>query len=1096
MEPGRGPQYRSLLLPWEQQFCDTINISSEEYFAYYDLVAQRLKEEKGRELIPDVRNEPVTIVTLVVGIALSAVGMLLAPKPRAPEQRKQGDPFQAQDIRGRTKFAPLTQFDSVQDLATLGSLVPLIYTRRYGGHGGVRVESQMLWSRMRNSATYQELRALMLFSAGKLDEDPKYEGFAFGQSKLSSYSAQKISLWFNRGRARDDRNAPFANGDGMQYSEGKRQTGSDGIKPFFYDMPDDGKPVRMMFCGTLTPSQSVKFGQYSPIRNGQGWKYPFQWPGKGDGDGDKKDIILGTRRKHTCGYHAGRTEMRRESGGKYYVYKIHDSDSDKIFQACRDDASNPKRKVKDHFDSSGKLRVESVVNERDSLAEKVGGLSEGIQAIKQSQSEADDALDIGEMYLIGTDIYTCTERDVDRGGEGQPFEPGVSGDVKYTFERNDEYEVDMVDDKYIRVDDDQDVHNEKHCPIQKVAIGAIGTTRMVDYVEIGFKSTVYRQVNGFPNVSQFTSNDLPDDFAKDGQGFQMGTMNTYYDRVSLFRMEIRKDNEDWYEWSREELFAVHGRSAQPQYNQILIKLPTKDFYEFRFIPVCGNAWISNNNYEDKDVYLLNARRSYERVSSRGGFECWIRGKTVRLREEYLMSNFIFATGERDLPNTNPNNLLQDFWYYDSDTSSHANEPEHSITWLNEYVENSDEWYKHENKQYEHLAHAGLICRSSKEVSTFSNFSAYFVEGIRVKKFVAGNVEPERCTNLFPEVAYDLLTNRRYGVGEFVGKASVSDHRFGVAAFFCNANEFYWDGVISGKTNVRNFLFEQAAFQLLDFTILGGQFSLYPAVPFKSDFTIDFDASPGDSSFPIKALLTNGNVRNFRTTFLSPEERQLFTAEIKWRFEKRDDFPETRITRVRLADSEGGYFRDPVEVFDCTQFMTTRDHAINFAKYALRTRQTVDHSVSFETTPDAAHSLMPGDYIRVAVSIQHQERNRGYDERLRTGSVTPGGIVQVNQGVNMQSDNVDVFYWKPGMTAVREGRMQVSNNKATDTSFHGSLFTVKRNKSEARIYKIESIAYTDESFVEISASYTPLTGNKKMKLLEWDDSDFVVEDAES
>jgi hypothetical protein len=949
---------------------------------------------------------------------------------------------------------------------------------------------------MRNSATYQELRALMLFSAGKLDEDPNYEGFAFGQSKLSTYSAPKISLWFNRGRARDDRNAPFANGDGMQYKEGTRKTGDAGIKPFFNDIPNDGKPTRMLFCGTLTPSQSVQFGQYSPIRNGQGWKYPFQWPGKGDGDKDKKEMIYGTRRKHTVGYHAGRTKMKREDGGKYYIYEIQDNDSDKIFQASSNDASNPDRKVKDHFDSSGKLRTKSIVYENDSIAEKIGGLSEGIQAIKQSQSEADDALDVGEMYLIGTDIYTCKERYATKGGSGQPFEPGVSGDVKYTFERNDEYKVDLVDDKYIRVDDDQDVYNEKHCPIQKVAIGAIGTTRMVDYVEIGFKSTVYRQVNGFPNVSQFTNKDLPDDFAKEGQGFQMGTMNTYYDRVSLFRMEIRKDNEDWFEWSDEELFAVHGRSAQPQYNQILIKLPVKDFYEFRFIPVCGNAWIANNNYKDKDVYLLNARAGYERVSGDGGFECWIKGKTVRLREEYLMSNFIFATGEDDLPNLNPNNLLQDFWYYDSDTSSHANEPEHRITWLNEYIENSDTWNQHENRQYEHLAHAGLICRSSREVATFSNFSAYFLEGIRVKKFVNSQREPERCTNIFPEIAYDLLTNRRYGVGEFIGKASVSDDRFNIASEFCNANHLWWDGIISGQTNVRSFLFEQAAFQLLDFTILGGQFSLYPAVPFKSDYTIDFDATPGSPTFPIEALFTDGNIRNFKTTFLSPEERQLFTAELKWRFEKKDDFPETRITRVRLADSQGGYFRDPVEVFDLTQFCTDRDHVIKFAKYALRTRQTIDHSISFETTPDASHSLSPGDYIRVAVSIQHQERNRGYEQRLRTGSVTPGGVVQVNQGINLQSDRVDVYYWKPGMTEVQSGSMSISDGKATDTSFHGCLFTVRKNNSEARIYKIESIAYTEESFVEIAASYVPLAKNKKMKLLEWGENDFVIEDQES
>ena len=66
----------------------------------------------------------------------------------------------------------------------------------------------------------------------------------------------------------------------------------------------------------------------------------------------------------------------------------------------------------------------------------------------------------------------------------------------------------------------------------------------------------------------------------------------------------------------------------------------------------------------------------------------------------------------------------------------------------------------------------------------------------------------------------------------------------------------------------------------------------------------------------------------------------------------------------------------------TQFCTSRDHAIAFGKFALRIRKEVDHSVSFETTPDAAHSLSPGDYIRLGVSIQHQERENGYTERLK------------------------------------------------------------------------------------------------------------------
>ena len=101
------------------------------------------------------------------------------------------------------EVAPLAEFDSIQDLATLGSIVPLVYTRRQDGHGGVRAESQLLWSRMRNNTTYQELRALLLFSAGEIDVIPDYKGYAFGDSKLNGYSAPDLALvqpWVSQGR--------------------------------------------------------------------------------------------------------------------------------------------------------------------------------------------------------------------------------------------------------------------------------------------------------------------------------------------------------------------------------------------------------------------------------------------------------------------------------------------------------------------------------------------------------------------------------------------------------------------------------------------------------------------------------------------------------------------------------------------------------------------------------------------------------------------------------------------------------------------------------------------------------------------------------
>ena len=107
-------------------------------------------------------------------------------------------------------------------------------------------------------------------------------------------------------------------------------------------------------------------------------------------------------------------------------------------------------------------------------------------------------------------------------------------------------------------------------PIQKVAVGSIGTTRAVDSVTLGLKSTVYKQINSYPNVQEFTGPDQVNGFAKDNAQFQLGTTTSYYGRISLFRMELKAGEGKWFDYCGDTVFAVYGNNPQPSYNQIQI----------------------------------------------------------------------------------------------------------------------------------------------------------------------------------------------------------------------------------------------------------------------------------------------------------------------------------------------------------------------------------------------------------------------------------------------------------------------------------------------------------------------------------------------
>ena len=80
-----------------------------------------------------------------------------------------------------------------------------------------------------------------------------------------------------------------------------------------------------------------------------------------------------------------------------------------------------------------------------------------------------------------------------------------------------------------------------------------------------------------------------------------------------------------------------------------------------------------------------------------------------------------------------------------------------------------------------------------------------------------------------------------------------------------------------------------------------------------------------------------------------------------------------------------------------------------------------------------------------------------------------------------------------MDSVLKGKMHLKDGIVQTAAMRGSLFTVASTKSEARVYKIESISFTEESFVEITASYIQLTKSGRMRILDWDNKDFVIED---
>ena len=194
MVPCRGITNRRALLPAEQDLITTLGCTKEEYFQFLE-DCHYASTERGEEyaLIPDVRNDPVSIaINIAIGIALSAVSALMAPKP-SQQQQEEKRSIKTADQKGRDRFTPYESFGSVQELATLGKIIPLIYTRQ-----GVRVNGQLLWSHLDSQGSSQLLRAIVLFGNG-ITGRPSFNGYAIGDQLIKNYGAARLRLFFSSG---------------------------------------------------------------------------------------------------------------------------------------------------------------------------------------------------------------------------------------------------------------------------------------------------------------------------------------------------------------------------------------------------------------------------------------------------------------------------------------------------------------------------------------------------------------------------------------------------------------------------------------------------------------------------------------------------------------------------------------------------------------------------------------------------------------------------------------------------------------------------------------------------------------------------------
>ena len=472
-----------------------------------------------------------------------------------------------------------------------------------------------------------------------------------------------------------------------------------------------------------------------------------------------------------------------------------------------------------------------------------------------------------------------------------------------------------------------------------------------------------------------------------------------------------------------------------------------------------SSWEIRSEEEEGDLYAIDAHNSTEQRVEENGFVIEFVGEPVdRSAEEFSVKAFQppqpreagtlrlgRAPVDDDTSYVDSYARIAEAFIYDGVTTT-ASEPEHKISYVNIISDNTA------TPNYDDMSLVGLNIRSSRELRSLDQLSVYCTQGVI-------------DSHLFPEIFQDLLTQDRYGTGEFFDEQQIDTESFAAAAAWTEGRNYYFDGAISEKVNLRTWGAERARDFLLDLSISGGQFTLNPAIRF-------------DEPEPVVAMFSSGNIieDTLQVNYLDTQDRLDPIVTVRWREERRgtslDDrglFPQIREFSVRRA---GVSENAPVIQVDLSSFCTNKKHAEDRAKLECQSKRYITHAVNFKTVPSET-GVQAGSIIKLGIETV-------YYEQPQNGAISNTG--EVTSWAPIADGTYTALIWDGNTLSEKE--ITITDGKSLDNK--NSVFSIQTKDQKAETYKVSAVSFDEDGNVDIEALYWP-TNNKGESLMtvDWD-----------
>ncbi len=972
------------------------------------------------------------IVSLIVGIALSYVSSLLAPKPKQPSAAQ----LDVKDVQGQTlvngaRYTPKTGFDSVQNVVEIGSTIPIVYANRQmiagTAYGGVRVNTNLLWSQIYSIGGGQLLRSVFLVGEADVDNlDPTQ--FAIGNNVISGYdlerrNAGRICIYYSKDGDRlvtDD----YIAGVKPSEDKGNAQNDPGNENGDVFQVRGPGDAWTTDFCYVSTPSNQTTFGLYGFIGNNMPYRInPTFRPAviaqtREDGElnckGDGQQISQRRKQNYVFPGRVGVTQGGTLSVGSQVIVNIYSgTDSERKFSS---------------------LNGETTCGD-------VG------QAVSSRQRSIDEQINYGDLYRIGSALGICVSR-TEQAFVSEADGTGVGTSVSAVFEIIRAGYVDAYSAGTLNAEGGTSATATSH--LMQAAEANVSTERQGKVVELGFRSQMQVNISGLCNYKDGRNYDKIDFDACDRYvrtpaadadlvNFTSGNYSTYETRYSFFRIAYRIAGTDDAYIELSQLFGIRSTTGVAVYNYLRFEFPTNSRWDIRVTPVSG--WEVRNNVATGSLEVLDPHYNNIREVSSNGVTVRYTGETVsRSQNTFGIESFNGTKVVGEGFNADDGIYMVDAWarlaegFMYNEVQATTTQPEHTIVYLNTVSPNK------ETPDYADMAIVGMNITSSKEINSLNQFSVYVNQGIK-------------STSRFPEVLEDLLTNERYGAGKIMSPAQIDTASFSDASDWTTDRYYFFDGAISEKINIRSWGAAVAQNFLLDLIMRNGKFALQPVANF-------------DGPETFTGLFTAGNIieDSFELSYVDEQDRIPPRITVVWREERETStanskglFPVVREVTVREQDTPEDA---PLETIDVSDYCTSQKHAIDIAKWQCRTRRLTTHTISFKTTPSQA-ALDLGAVFKLGMETvtYNQPAN---------GAIAANG--EVTSWPPLGDGTYQVLLWDGASTQLREVNLTITNGKAT--SYPSSVFCIRGTESATQSYKTMMLSFDEDGNMEVEAIYFP------------------------